>query len=529
MDDSETKAAALEEPAAPAVNGVITSAIDLSHHLNLSSRSRHPSPLKEIIKYMAYDGMVSLAGGLPHPSLFPIHNASFSVSAPNPKEGNIELQISNNPTSTPPLSKFLQYGNCTGNAELRQWCLEFTQQIHRPAYKDYDVLLHPGNTNAWCKVVGLLCEKGDYILCESYTYPSAQALWIPNENFAAPIAMDGEGIMNKSLEETLESWDSTHPGVNRPHVLYLVSVGSNPTGVSMSAERRKQVYNICVRYDVIIVEDDPYFFLQYPEFDLSATSTEYKAASNDEYLSSLIPSFLHVDYQGRVIRLESFSKTLAPGLRLGYFVANPLFTERLLRATEVETQDPSGVSQALVLSLLASWTTSGYITWLQNLRLEYQRRRDWMTAAIKELFDLSPASQFPELRAEGLVAAIEGSAGTRTPIFSFIPPTGGMFLWTKFYFAQNGKYQVIKNSKQEIDPEQAFANKLWSELAEEKVLLTPGYYYHPWQGAQKTSTSARGADPDTSHFRLTFAMTTKEDMELGIERLAKVVRRSWSS
>ncbi|KAH8204509.1 hypothetical protein TruAng_001283 [Truncatella angustata] len=362
MDDSETKAAALEEPAAPAVNGVITSAIDLSHHLNLSSRSRHPSPLKEIIKYMAYDGMVSLAGG-----------------------------------------------NCTGNAELRQWCLEFTQQIHRPAYKDYDVLLHPGNTNAWY---------------------------------------------------------------------------------------------------VIIVEDDPYFFLQYPEFDLSATSTEYKAASNDEYLSSLIPSFLHVDYQGRVIRLESFSKTLAPGLRLGYFVANPLFTERLLRATEVETQDPSGVSQALVLSLLASWTTSGYITWLQNLRLEYQRRRDWMTAAIKELFDLSPASQFPELRAEGLVAAIEGSAGTRTPIFSFIPPTGGMFLWTKFYFAQNGKYQVIKNSKQEIDPEQAFANKLWSELAEEKVLLTPGYYYHPWQGAQKTSTSARGADPDTSHFRLTFAMTT---------------------
>lgn len=103
--------------------------------------------------------------------------------------------------------------------------------------------------------MGLLCEKGDYILCESYTYPSAQALWIPNENFAAPIAMDGEGIIDTALEETLASWDQTHPGVKRPHVLYLVSVGSNPTGVSMGAERRKRIYNICVRYGEFPCDD----------------------------------------------------------------------------------------------------------------------------------------------------------------------------------------------------------------------------------------------------------------------------------
>jgi aromatic amino acid aminotransferase I / 2-aminoadipate transaminase len=110
------------------------------------------------------------------------------------------------------------------------------------------VLLHPGNTNAWSKVVGLLCEKGDHILCESYTYPSSQALWIPNDNFAAPVAMDGEGITDVALEETLATWEVKHPGVKRPHVLYLVSVGSNPTGVSMGSERRRKIYEICVKY-----------------------------------------------------------------------------------------------------------------------------------------------------------------------------------------------------------------------------------------------------------------------------------------
>ncbi|KAF3011470.1 hypothetical protein E8E14_005287 [Neopestalotiopsis sp. 37M] len=531
MNDNETVAAVVETTTTPKTNGHLPDAVDLSHHLNVLSRSRHPSPLKDIIKFMGYDGMISLAGGLPHPSLFPVYDASFTVSAPSPASSNLEVKLTNDSTETSPLSKFLQYGTCTGNAELRQWCLDFTRQIHRPAYRDYEVLLHPGNTNAWSKVVGLLCEKGDHILCESYTYPSSQALWIPNDNFAAPVAMDGEGITDIALEDTLATWGVKHPGVKRPHVLYLVSVGSNPTGVSMGSERRRKIYEICVKYDVIIVEDDPYYFLQYPEIDTSGTPAEYTTTSNEDFLSSLVPSFLRFDRQGRVIRLESFSKTLAPGLRLGYFVANPLFTERLLRATEVETQDPSGLSQALVLGLLTRWSLDGYITWLQNLRLEYQRRRDWMIAALRASFDLAPASEFPGLSGAedgSLVAAIHAPDGSRVPVFSFIAPTGGMFIWTKFYFGQNAKYLALKHAGTEVDPEQTFANKLWAELAEERVLLTPGYYYHPWQGADKTSTTARGADPDSSHFRLAFSMTTKEDMELGIERMVNVIRRSWA-
>lgn len=182
-----------------------------------------------------------------------------------------KLQIDS--CSTPPLAKFLQYGKsqvittpdvstrrygvatnslqlgtCEGNAELRQWAYNFTAKIHRPAYADFEILLHPGNTNAWSKLVGLLVEKGDYILTENFTYPSSQAHWIPHGNFAAPVALDGQGLRADALEEVLGSWDKTHPGVRKPHVLYMVSVGSNPTGLTMGAERRQAIYDTCVKH-----------------------------------------------------------------------------------------------------------------------------------------------------------------------------------------------------------------------------------------------------------------------------------------
>jgi aromatic amino acid aminotransferase I / 2-aminoadipate transaminase len=229
------------------------------------------------------------------------------------------------------------------------------------------------------------------------------------------------------------------------------------------------VLSLCRYTDIIIVEDDPYFFLQYPGYDLTAETFEYRKLANAEYLASLVPSFLRFDYQGRVIRLESFSKTLAPGLRVGYFICNAQLSERLLRATEVDTQEPSGLSQAVILGMLDRWQLDGYVGWLQNLALEYQRRRDWMLGALRASFDIAPASAYPELQAEGLVAAIPGPDGVKVPVFSFIPPTAGMFIWCKTYFAQNPTYQALQKAGTEEDPEQAFADKLWLEWTEANV------------------------------------------------------------
>lgn len=176
-----------------------------------------------------------------------------------------------------------------------------------------------------------------------------------------------------------------------------------------------------------------------------------------------------MDHQGRVIRLESFSKTIFPGLRLGYFIANPKFTERLLRATEVETQDPSGLSQAFALALLTEWKVDGYLGWMHNICCQYHARRDWLLELIARKFVLVEAAQSPIPTADGLVACLKSpTTGELKPVFSFVAPVAGMFLWTKFYFGDVKRFREIAITDSE-DPEQEFAGELWKALTEELV------------------------------------------------------------
>lgn len=111
--------------------------------------------------------------------------------------------------------------------------------------------------------------------------------------------------------------------LQRPSLLYTIPVCQNPSGSTMSAERKQEIYDICVKYDVIICEDDPYYFLQagpyvHQHSRISTTATE----SDDQFLASLVPSFLAFDRFGYVVRIDTFSKTICPGSRLGWITSN---------------------------------------------------------------------------------------------------------------------------------------------------------------------------------------------------------------
>jgi aromatic amino acid aminotransferase I len=127
----------------------------------------------------------------------------------------------------------------------------------------------------------------------------------------------------------------------------------------MLAQRKKEIYDICVEFDIIIVEDDPYYFLQEGPYTLpserSGNSKDMAfSLSDEEYIASLAPSFLSFDYQGRVIRLDTFSKTIAPGCRLGWLTCNPLFAERIERLAETSTAAPCGFAQVLIVLVIES-------------------------------------------------------------------------------------------------------------------------------------------------------------------------------
>ncbi|KAE9411327.1 PLP-dependent transferase [Gymnopus androsaceus JB14] len=532
-------------------------AIDLSHHLNELSRSRVASPLKDIIKYMGEPGMISLAGGLPHPSLFPFGEVNTKIYAPDadlqstgctpnsPVDVSIPKYAS--PSNKNTLSSALQYGTSHGSAALSSFIRAFTSRVMNPGYSDFDILLNSGNTDAWNKVVNILCEYGDYILVEEYTYPSSQALWAPMRCKGVPILIDKDGMVPEALEVVLRDWDRVHPGVKRPHLLYLVPVGQNPTGATLSLERKKAIYNICVEYDVIICEDDPYYFLQFPKYVLPSQRNSEQYPDANEHLNpnspgfefdeqtlidSLIPTFLSLDVQGRVIRLDTFSKTLGPGNRLGYFICNPVFAERLLRATEVTTQAASGWSQAHVEGLLTSWGQKGFLRWMIAMRDTYTTRREWMCDIIAESFDLVPS---PEGIVDDVVAVQKDHGSTKdaitVPLFSFSFPKGGMFLWIKLYLSSNSIYQtMLKESQSSGTTAEAavattieWAEAFWMDLIKEKVLLTPGSYYTPIIGAG----GMKHTQPGVTFFRLAFSFETREEMKLGIERMAKVFERWW--
>lgn len=565
-------------------------AIDLSHHLNTLARSRKANSLKELYQYANRPGMVALAGGLPSPEYFPFESLSAEVYpydklAKTPptlnvshdlvsssdvtlqslttgqpqttvkpqgffswlfgKKPNIEISVAKQPSASNPrdpldinLSTLLQYSSAEGHPALQAFIREFTEKVYQPAYADWQVLVHVGATAGWNQVVNLLMERGDALLVEEWTYPGATGPYVPLDVQQVPIRMDGEGIIPGELERTLAEWDpASHNGAKRPKLMYTVPTGQNPTGATMLAARKKQIYDICVKYDVIICEDEPYYFLY---ADPWVSQKNRKAApihptkekGMEDFLKKLPPSYLKFDYQGRVIRLDTFSKTIAPGSRLGWFVCNPIFQERLLRATESTTQAPCGLGQAMITKLLTTWKYEGYIRWLRGIKATYAMRRDWMCDLFETVFHLefdnALGAPFDDsIRwATAYPRALPGTAGnslideksgfkSKKALLSFVPPTAGMFVWLAVHLESHPEFVQMKRQGVE-DPSRLLMERLWKELAENNVLVSPGYFFdgnggHPHVGAE-----------NIGFFRLSFSIASHDQMEKAVKTMYKV-------
>lgn len=353
-------------------NEKLPKAIDLSHHLSEVSKSRETSPLKGLARYFGKPGIISLAGGMPSPVYFPVASLSaetlafdsFATTPSVSSESNVSwfwrlfskgertehMTIPKYSTSSPQdsvsLEIALQYGTAQGLVPLQNFIRTFTSRIYKPQYSDVAILIHAGNTDGFGRAIQTLCNPGEMFLTEEWTYPSALASAKPHGVNPVSVKIDGEGMRSDDLRKVLSEWNESLRGAPRPHVLYTVPVGQNPTGATMGASRKKEIYDVCVEYDIIIIEDDPYFFLQQDPYVPKASRSYPKAKDGDtEFLSKLAPSFLKFDYQGRVIRLDSFSKTIAPGSRLGWFTCNEIFAERFERHGETSTQAPCGFGQ----------------------------------------------------------------------------------------------------------------------------------------------------------------------------------------
>lgn len=233
----------------------------------------------------------------------------------------------------------------------------------------------------------MFAKRGDYILTETYTYCSAVESAEPQGVKCVGIPMDSEGLIPAALEDVLTQWDpSAHGNASRPWLLYTIPTGQNPTGATQSKQRRRDIYQIAREHDLYIIEDEPYYFLQMQPYTGPDALCVPPPASHEDFLSSLVPSYLSMDIDGRVMRLDSFSKVIAPGTRTGWITASEQIVERFVRHSEVTVQNPSGVSQLVLFKLLEeAWGHSGYLDWLVYIRMEYTARRDSICEACEKL------------------------------------------------------------------------------------------------------------------------------------------------
>jgi aromatic amino acid aminotransferase I len=472
--------------------------------ISLESSSRQASSLKGAARHLKKPGLISLGGGLPSSDYFPFEQISVKVPVP-PHFSEADTAATGQVCtarkddiregkSLYDLSVSLNYGQATGAAQLLRFVTEHTELVHSPPYSDWACSLTVGSTVALEMAFRMFCTRGDYMLTEEYTFATAVETAHPLGIHVAGVKADAEGLLATDLDHLLSTWDVAVRKGPKPFLLYTVPTGQNPTGATQSFDRRKAIYAVAEKHDLYILEDEPYYFLQMEPYvappvqngavDPSARP-KFEPTTVSRFLSALIPSYLSFDVSGRVLRLDSFSKIIAPGTRTGWVTGTTQIIERFVRHHEVSTQNPSGFSQIVLYKLLdEAWGHKGFLEWLMFIRAEYTARRDIIVNACEK-----------ELPGQ---------------ICSWSPPQAGMFFWIKVNWQ---KHPDVHPADGAADALLAIEEKIFLAAVEKGVLCSRG----SWFRAQ------RGTDTEM-FFRTTFAAASSGDISEAMRRFGEALR-----
>ncbi|KAL8818220.1 MAG: hypothetical protein Q9191_007987 [Dirinaria sp. TL-2023a] len=416
---------------------------------------------------MRLPGLISLGGGLPSSEYFPFERIDIKVPAP--------------PDFSEAATKESGIVKSAGKRDIAEGKSIFGNDSWKLTIRDRCAMT-VGNTSALDMALRMFTVRGDYVLTDNYMFCSALETAIPMRVKCIGIDMDSEGLLPSSLENILANWDpSAHQGASKPWLLYTVPTGQNPTGATQSEQRRRDIYRIAQQHDIYILEDEPYYYLQMQPYTGLDSPSIPPPSSHGEFLASLVPSYLSMDTDGRVMRMDSFSKVVAPGLRTGWIVASEQIIERYVRHAEVSTQSPSGPSQLILFKLLEeTWGHDGYLDWLMNLRVEYTSRRDNICEACERCLPKAVAT--------------------------FDPPMAGMFLWIKILWHKHPAASTTKGLL-------AIEDEIHLACIDRGVLASKGSWFRAEQQDAPEPTQS-----DDMFFRMTFAAASSEAVREAVAR-----------
>ncbi|MFD8952740.1 PLP-dependent aminotransferase family protein [Streptomyces xanthophaeus] len=379
--------------------------------------STEGSPVREILALTERPGTISFAGGLPAPELFDAEGlrAAYDTAL----------------TATP--RRALQYSTTEGAPELREAVAARATARGLPTGPD-DVLITSGSQQALTLVTTTLIEPGDVVLVENPTYLAALQCFALAGARVVPVPCDEEGVLPDALDAIVAR--------ERPKLLYTVPTFQNPTGRTLPGTRRAAVARTAARLGLWLVEDDPYGDLRY-----EGTHVPWLAA--------------HPGAEDRTALLGSFSKIMAPGLRLGWLRAPAALRRHAVVAKQAADLHTSTVDQLAAAHYLGTADLDAHIA---KVRTAYRDRRD---ALLTGLGDALPA----------------GSTWNR--------PEGGMFVWARL-------------------PEGHDATALLSAAISRQVAFVPGSPFF-------------AAHPDPRTLRLSFTTHTPQEIKEGLRRLGTAI------
>ncbi|KAF9001590.1 pyridoxal phosphate-dependent transferase [Cyathus striatus] len=386
--------------------------------LSDNARNRKPSPIRDLFPLELTPGVISLLAGKPNPATFPFTSLSFAARSP------IDPSQENALTVDPALLEVaLQYSPTAGLKGLITWIEGLQEKMHgRKMGEGWRVSMGAGSQDLIYKAVTALVNDGDSVLVESPVYAGVIPMFETLHCEQISVETDGQGIKSASLRQILENWPA---GKAKPKVLYTVPYGCNPTGMTATLERRKEVLQLAREHNFLILEDDPYFYLYYGD-------------------APRYPSYFALEREqqdmGRVLRFDSLSKILSAGIRIGFASGPEPLLSAIDRHTATSNLQVSSFTQAVVQTLLESWGYDGFVRHTERVSAFYREKRDVFEKAMKKYLN-------------GLA--------------EWVSPEAGMFFWFKL---------LLHDDPQKEGDSQAV---IQTKAFEKGVLALPGTVFMP--------------------------------------------------
>ncbi len=389
------------------------------HHYAERTAGLSASEVRALFAVASRPEVVSLAGGMPYVSALPKELVSAALERTMQDHG----------------AAALQYGSGQGLPVLREQILEVMALEGIRASAD-DVVVTTGSQHALELISKLFLDPGDVVIAEGPSYVTALVVFRSFQANVSHVAMDEFGIVPESLRETIATLEAQR---KRIKFLYLIPTFQNPAGVTLTWERRMEVLEIARAHNILVIEDNPYGLL---------------------YFDAPPPQAMRSVEEDGVVYLGTFSKTFAPGLRVGWALAPHAIREKLILANEAAVLSPSSFTQTVISEYLdaADWKAQ-----IDTFRGVYHERRDAMLTAL----------------------------GEHLPKLSWTVPQGGFYVWLTL-------------------PEHLDSKAMLPRAVKELVAYTPGTaFYSDGDGRNK--------------MRLSFCYPTPDFIQEGVRRLATVI------